>query len=64
MYGWWFMPLFGIFCMVIFLYVFSKMFSGGGFCGKASAGSDREEINELKNEIYELRKEIKKLHET
>ncbi len=61
MYGWWFMPLFGIVCMVIFFYVISRIFGGSGFCKKPPCGNDQERIDELKREILELREEIKGL---
>ena len=64
MYGWWLMPLFGIVCMVIFLYIISRIFSSGGFCGRHSMGNDQGSVNELKEEIHELRKEITALRES
>lgn len=60
-YGWWFMPLFGIVCMVIFLYVISRIFGSGGFCGKYPLANDQGNMDELKNEIRELREEVKVL---
>ena len=62
MYGWWFMPLFGIFCMVIFLYAISRIF-GRGFCGRQHPPEDQRSIDELSQEIRELRSEIKALKE-
>lgn len=67
-YGWWFMPLFGIICMVIFLYFISKMFGNSSLrdsfpCGKHASGKDQNNIAELKREIRELRTEILALKE-
>ena len=61
MYGWWIMPIFGIVFLVIILFVISRFF-GGGFCGRPPL--DRpggDDIKELKQEIQELRDEIKAL---
>ncbi len=62
--GWWFMPIFGLLCMVIFLYVIRKIFGNGSFCHRYHPqADDQESINSLKKEIQELRKEIKTLHD-
>ena len=62
--GWWFMPVFGLFCMIIFLYVFSRIFgSGGGFCGRHDHQGNGANVDELKREIQELRNEIKTMKE-
>ena len=67
-YGWWFMPLFGIICMVIFLYVISRIFGNSSFrdyfpCGRQTSGKDQTTIDELKGEIRKLRAEILSLKE-
>jgi len=67
-YGWWFMPLFGIICLAIFLYVISRLFGSSGFrdsfpCGRPASGKDQNTIDELKGEIRELRAEILALKE-
>lgn len=62
MHGWWPMPLFGLICMVIFLYVVSRIF-GRGFCGGQSSMEDRRNTDELRREVHELRSEIKALKE-
>ena len=67
-YCWWFMPLFGIVCMVIFLYVISRIFGSSGFhgsfpCGRPASEKDQTTIDELKGEIRELRAEILSLKE-
>lgn len=68
-YGWWFMPLFGIICMVIFLYTISRIFFNNGFrdslppCGRSAKKKDQDTIDELKGEIRELRAEILSLKE-
>lgn len=59
--GWWLMPVFGLLCMVIFLYAVSKIF-GNGPCRRPSPRTDdQESINSLKKEIQELRREIQTL---
>ncbi len=58
------MPLFGITCMIVFLYVLSRIFgSGGGFCGRHDQQGPQGNIDELHREIRELREEIKSLKE-
>lgn len=64
MHGWWFMPIFGLVCMVIFIYVIGRIFgSSGGFCGRPFTGIDHNEINELRKEIHDLREELRALRE-
>jgi len=63
MYGnWWLMPIFGLFCMLIFLYVISKIFTNGSPCHRYPPQVDSQEsIHALKKEIQELRREIQTL---
>lgn len=60
-YGWWIMPILGIFFLLIFLFIFGRFF-GAGFCGRPPAGQrDDEALTVLKKEIQELKDEIRKL---
>ena len=62
--GWWMMPLFGLFCMITFMYVASRIFSsGGGFCGRHEQQGNQTNTDELRREIRELREDIKSLKE-
>lgn len=63
MYGWWFMPIFGILFLLVFLFIGGRFFGGGaGFCGRPTAGTrDDEALKELKKEIQELKDEIREL---
>ncbi len=66
MYGWWFMPIFGLFCMLIFVYVISRIFNrNGGCCGPFSQNTSRDNPDqaELLDEIKALRREVKELRE-
>jgi uncharacterized membrane protein len=61
MYGWWFMPIFGIVFLLIVLFIVSRFFgSWGGFCGRPPADRDSG-IEELRKEISALRDEVKEL---
>ncbi len=60
MYGWLIMPFFGIIFLVLMLLIFSRFFSGGGFCGRPPADRDSG-IEEIKKEIKALRDEIREL---
>ena len=67
-YGWWMMPLFGIVCMVIFLYAIGKIFGNSGFrgpfaCGRHDTGKDQANTEDLKEEVRALRAEIQALKE-
>ena len=62
MYGWWFMPLFGIFCMIIFLYAISRIF-GRGSCGGSHPTESQQSVDDLVQEVLELRSEIRALKE-
>lgn len=67
-YGWWMMPLFGIVCMVIFLYAIVKIFGNSGFrgpfsCGRQDSGKDQGNTEDLKEEVRALRAEILALKE-
>lgn len=60
MYGWWFMPIFGIFFLLIVLFIVSRFIGGGGYCRRPPA--DRESgIDELRKEIKALRDEVREL---
>lgn len=63
MYGWWFMPLFAIIFLVILLFIISRFFSAGGFCGRGPMDrrTEDEDLRELRKEIRELRDEIREL---
>lgn len=54
------MPFFGIIFLVLMLLIFSRFFSGGGFCGRPPADRDSG-IEEIKKEIKALRDEIREL---
>jgi len=60
MYGWWIMPFFGIIFLVLVLLIVSRLFGGGGFCGRPPANRDGD-IEELRKEIKALRDEIREL---
>ena len=62
MHGWWPMPLFGLICMIVFLYIGSRIF-GSGFCGRHHPIDDQRNIDELIREVRELRSEVKALKE-
>ena len=62
MYGWWLMPLFGFFCMAIFLYAISRIF-GRGFCERSHPTENQPGVDDLIREVRELRSEIKALKE-
>jgi len=62
MHGWWFMPIFGIVGMVIFLYLFARIFGALG-CSRERP-TDRQELEELRREVRELRAEIRALRNT
>ena len=72
MYGMWFMPIFGLFCMLIFVYFISRIFNrNGGCCGPmnhepppASPNQDTllKEIRALRSEVEELCKNQNKEH--
>ena len=64
MYGWWFMPIFGLFCMLIFIYFISRIFGRkGGGCGSFNQNTpqNRQGQDELLGEITALRREVEKL---
>ena len=59
--GWWLMPVFGLLCMLIFLYAVFKIF-GNGSCRRPSPRTDdQESLNLLKKEKQQLRREIQTL---
>ena len=68
-YGWWFMPLFGIVCMGVFLYVISRIFGNSDSrrspfpCGRHDSGKNQDSVDELREEISALRAEILALKE-
>ncbi len=60
------MPLFGLVCMLIFLYFISRIFGSGGrfresslACGRHDYQGNQANTDELRREIRELRNEIK-----
>jgi len=60
MYGWWIMPFFAIIFLVLVLFIVSRFFGAGGFCGRPPADRDSS-IEDLKKEIQSLRNEIREL---
>ena len=72
MYGWWLMPIIGLICMLIFVYVISRINNrNGGCCGPLIQGTPREnpqqdelleEVRALRREVEELRKNQNKEH--
>jgi len=74
MYGMWFMPIFGLLCMLIFIFFISRIFSNrnGGCCGPFNQNHPREnppnqdallhEIQALRREVEDLRKNQKEEH--
>lgn len=66
MYGMWFMPIFGLLCMLIIVYFISRVFNrNGGCCGPANQNTPPEnpEQKELLEEIRALRREVEELRE-
>ena len=66
MYGWWLMPIFGLLCMLIFVYFLSRIFGrNGGGCGPFSQNTSRNNQgqDELLDEIRALRREVEELRE-
>ena len=64
MYGMWFMPIFGLLCMLIFIYFSSRVFNrNGGCCGPLNQGTFQanREKTELLDEIRTLRREVEEL---
>jgi hypothetical protein len=63
MYGWWIMPIFGIFFLLIVLLIVGRFFGGwGGYCGRTPAvPRDDDALKDLKKEIQELKEEIREL---
>ena len=59
--GWWFMPLFGIIFMVIFFYFIARILGGNGFCARNEPPVNQNGMDELRQEIRDLRAEIKVL---
>ena len=57
------MPLFAIIFLVVILFVVSRFFVAGGFCGRTPMNRSNEDdaLKELKKEIRDLREEIKEL---
>ena len=64
MHGMWFMPIFGILCLLLVLYFISRVFNGnGGCCGPFNNKTphDRLQQDELLHEIKALRREVEDL---
>lgn len=67
MYGMWFMPIFGLLCMLFFIFFISRIFNrNGGSCGLFNQNHPVDfpnqdallcEIQALRREVEELRKE-------
>ena len=58
----WLMPLFGLVCMIIFLYGVSRIF-GRGSCAGQHPAENPQQMDQLIREVRELRAEIKALKE-
>ena len=66
MYGMWFMPIFGLLCMLIFVYVITRILNrNGGCCGQSNQTPPPENPvqDELLEEIQALRREVEELRE-
>ena len=66
MYGMWFMPILGLLCMLIFVYVITRIFNrNGGCCGQSNQPPPPEDSrqDELLQEIQALRREVEDLRE-
>ncbi len=66
MYGMWFMPIFGLLCMLIFVYFLSRIIGGkGGDCRPLTRNPSRHNPvqGELLDEIRALRREVQELRE-
>ncbi len=57
MYGWWFMPVFGLVLMVVFLFILARLFGAGGM-GRGDADETARQIEALRREVAELRAAI------
>ncbi len=66
MYGMWFMPVFGLLCMLVFVYFISRVFNGNGGCCRPSGqdtSAENQDQKELLEEIRALRREVEELRE-
>ncbi len=61
--GWWFMPFFGLICMIIFIFLMSRIFSGRGCCDPGTDNNtlQNNDLRDLKDEIRKLRSEVEQL---
>lgn len=62
MHGWWIMPFLVVICLALLLFILSRLFGSGGFCGRPPTDRDSG-IEELKKEIEAMRQEIRELKE-
>ncbi|HHD63618.1 MAG TPA: hypothetical protein ENK96_04490 [Desulfobulbaceae bacterium] len=66
LYGMWFMPIFGLLCMLLFIFFISRIFNrNGGCCGPFNQKTSRDTPDqaELLDEIKALRREVEELRE-
>ncbi len=63
MYGWWFMPIFGLIFMAFFIYILSRIFNRDGYHGPFNQGDSKnnQKQDELLSEIKALRREVEEL---
>ncbi|HEB70832.1 MAG TPA: hypothetical protein ENI88_14630 [Desulfobulbus sp.] len=64
MNGMWFMPIFGLLCMLLFVYFISRVFNrNGGCCGPWNQGisPDNQDKDALLDELKTLRREVEEL---
>lgn len=66
MYGMWFMPVFGLLCMLVFVYFISRVFNSHAGCCRPSrqdTSAENQDQKELLEEIRALRREVEELRE-
>jgi hypothetical protein len=58
---WWIFPLIGLFICFLFLFVITRVLTGGGrFMCMGPHNHDSDEVTRLRHEVEELREELKK----